>query len=672
MPSRAFRSRRLSIAAVVTTLAAVALTIARPPLLNRLDNDLYDALTRSAGREPPGGRVVIVDIDEQSLADIGQWPWPRDVVARLIERIRAGGAAAVALDIVFPERDRETRSLQQGSPGPGDSGTAPPTATDAALADTLRQGRVVVGYAMTFDEGPPRRPCVLHPLRAARVQTGEARPTRWYRASGAICTLPLLAEAAGASGFLNAAPDPDGVLRRVPLVIEWNERLYPSLSLAAVLAMTTDREIDLRVGDAQTNWLTFGDRTVPLDGYGNVLVRFLGPDRTFAYVSASDVLAGRTAAASFAGKLVFVGATALGTQEDIATPVQALFPGVEIQATVAESLLAGYAVRRAGYASFAEGLLILLGIPVVWLVSRAGVLWAAGLVAALCALLWFGAGRLFAHGLFASPLLGMAGVATAYIATVIARLREERKLQTVRADEAARAAAEAENVTHQVLRKTSHELRTPLTVIAGWAHLIGIGALSDRQKNAALATIRENVRAQTRLIEDLVDASRVSDDGGVLLDLRPVDVRDVARPLVAHYAGVLEGKGVRFETAIDTVPCIVAGDAARLHQILDALLSNAARFTPGGRSVSARIARTHEHVEMAVSDTGIGIAPEFLPHVFERFRQEHDTTPDPRGGLGLGLTIARQLVELHGGSITVVSEGENRGATFVVWLPAEQ
>ncbi len=672
MPPRGFPSRRLSIAAVVMTLAAVALTIARPPLLNRLDNDLYDALTRSAGREPPGGRVVIVDIDEQSLADVGQWPWPRDVVARLIERIRAGGAAAVALDIVFPERDREARSLQEGQRGPGDSGTAPPTATDAALADTLRQGRVVVGYAMTFDEGPPRRPCVLPPLRAARVQPGEERPTRLYRAGGAICTLPLLAEAAGASGFLNAAPDPDGVLRRVPLVIEWNERLYPSLSLAAVLTLTTDRDIDLRVGDAQTNWLTFGDRTVPLDGYGNVLVRFLGPDRTFAYVSASDVLADRTAAGAFAGQLVFVGATALGTQEDIATPVQPLFPGVEIQATVAESLLSGRAVRRAGYASFAEGLLILLGIPVVWLVSRAGVLWGAGLVAALCALLWFGAGRLFAQGLFASPVLGMAGVATAYVATVIARLREERKHQTVRADAAARAAAEAVNVTHQVLRKTSHELRTPLTVIAGWAHLLGSGALSERQKNAALATIRENVKAQTRLIEDLVDASRVSDDGGVRLDLRPVDVRDVARPLVAHYAGVLEAKGVRFEAAIDDVPCIVSGDAARLHQILDALLSNAARFTPDGQSVSARIARRHEHVEMAVSDTGIGIAPEFLPHVFERFRQEHDMTPDPRGGLGLGLTIARKLVELHGGSISVESEGENRGATFVVWLPASQ
>jgi adenylate cyclase len=661
--------RRLSIAAAAMLVAALILTVYRPPFLIRLDNDVYDVLTRSADREPPAGRVVIVDIDERSLGDVGQWPWPRDVVARLIERIRDSGASAIALDIVFPERDREVRAPGAGVPEYGRRGEPPPTSTDLALAETLRQGRVVLGYAMTFDDAAPRRPCVLHPLPAARVSpAASGGSTRLYRASGAICSLPLLADAAGASGFLNAAPDADGVLRRVPLIIESNDRLYPSLSLAAVLAMTGDREIAVRAADAQTTWLTFGGRRVPLDGSGNALVRYLGPERTFAYVSAVDVLANRTSPDAFARKLVFVGATALGTQEDIPAPVQSLFPGVEIQATVAESLLEGRAVQRAGYASLAEAVLILLGIPMVWLVSRAGAAWGAGLLAGLGVLLWLGAEQLFARGLFASPLLGIAGVAAAYIATVVVRLREERRQESSRASEATRAAAAAESVTRDVLRKTSHELRTPLTVVAGWAHLLGIGALSERQKNAALATIRENVRTQTRLIEELVDASKAA-DGTLHLELRRIDVRDVVRPAIAHYAGVFAAKRIRFDAAIDDAPCVVSGDPERLRQVIDALLSNASKFTPEGGTVTLRIGRPGGQVEIVVADTGIGIAPAFVSHLFERFRQQHGETPDPRGGLGLGLTIARKIVELHGGSIRAESAGENQGATFVVWLP---
>jgi signal transduction histidine kinase len=663
-------ARRLLIATVVTSLLTVALAIVRPQFLIRIDNDLYDVMTRTTVREPPAGRVLIVDIDERSLADIGQWPWPRDVVARLIDDIRARGTSAIALDIVFPERDREARVPSDGAlPRATDGVGAPPTVTDAILARTLEQGGVVLGYAMTFDEAVPHRTCVLHPLRAALVESARESGPRLYRATGAICNLPVLAEAAGASGFLNAAPDSDGVLRRVPLVIESGDQIYPSLALAAAVSATHERELALRVNDAQTRSLTFGARSVPLDGNGNVLVRFLGPDRTFRYVSAADVLADRVEAEMFRGKLVFIGATALGTQEDIATSVQPLFPGVEIQATVAESLLEGRFVSRPGYAPFVEAVLLLLVIPMVWVVSRAGAVWGAAGLVSMWALLWFAAWRLFATGVFVSPVLGIAAGASGYVATVIARLRYERGREAARATEARRAADAAESITDEVLRKTSHELRTPLTVIAGWAHLLGIGALSDRQKSAALDTIKQNVKAQTKLIEDLVDASKLADDD-LRLQLRRMDLRDVARPAIAHYAGIHEAKRIRFDAQVDALPCIVAGDPERLRQVLDALLSNAAKFTPEGGSVSLRLARAGANVEIQVSDTGVGIAPEFLPHAFERFRQEHDMTRRPDGGLGLGLTIVRKLVQLHGGSVSVESKGENQGTTFRVWLPA--
>ena len=167
--------RRLLIAGAVVSLIALALAVDRPGFLVRLDDDLYDSMTRNAPREQPSGRVIIVDIDERSLTDIGQWPWPRNVVGQLIDRIRDAGAAAVALDIVFPERDREVLNEPVASPPTPDPGSSirPPTPTDAALAETLRKGNVVLGYAMTFDESAPHRDCLMHPLRAACARTGR-------------------------------------------------------------------------------------------------------------------------------------------------------------------------------------------------------------------------------------------------------------------------------------------------------------------------------------------------------------------------------------------------------------------------------------------------------------------------------------------------------------------
>ncbi len=662
---------RLTPFILLTALVAVILALYRPGPLTRLDDYLYDAMTRSLSRDLPSGRVVIVDVDERSLSALGQWPWPRDVVAQLLDRLRNMGASTVALDVIFAERDRETRAnpsaRQTRQP---QAGQDRPAATDTTLADSLRQGRVVLGYAMTFEAGARTdSACVLHPLRAPIVQArNEAPEARLYRATGAVCSLPLFAEAAGASGFLNAAPDADGILRRVPLVVERDGQIYPALALAAVVAATGVRDIDLHITDANTNWLFLGTQPVPLDGQGNVLVRYLGRERTFPYVSASDVLGGRVPRDTFTDKLVFVGATALGTQEDVATSVQTLFPGVEIQATVAESLLTGAFVRRPGYASFVEAALVLLGIPVAMLMFRAGGAWGAVLVAIVTGLLWVAAGLLFSRGLFVSPLLAMCSLALAVVTGFVVRVTGERSRAEVHAEKAMRQAFAATSTKDEILRKVSHELRTPLTAIAGWAQLLGTGALSLQQKDQAMSTIKRNVQAQTRLIENLVDTSDLAGDR-VLLDKMPVDLRDVVRAALQRYDSAFAGKHIRLAVQIDGEPCVVFGDAGRLGQIVEALLSNAAKFTPDGRAVYVRLGPDAGEVELAVEDQGIGILPSFRPHVFERFRQQDDMTTHPGGGLGLGLAIARDLVHLHGGAVTVASDGEGAGACFTVRLP---
>src|SRR5436309_1676043 len=286
-PSASTASRRLVLlCGVIPAFIAAALALYRPAILTNLDASVYDQLLRWSPAKSPSGRVVIVDVDERSLSTIGQWPWQRELIGLLIARLREMGSTIIAADVIFAEADRSQRleaseRAYAGGPTP-----------DAVLADTLRGGRVILGYAMRFDQGAPEpRACVLHPIGVAivrpRQDVGDAP---LFHATGAVCNLPPLAQAAGASGFLNAAPDSDGILRRAPLLIELEDRVYPGLALAAVAAATGARNAALRVSTVNAASLLLDKRVVPLDGKGNLLLRYRGRKRTFPYVSAADVL----------------------------------------------------------------------------------------------------------------------------------------------------------------------------------------------------------------------------------------------------------------------------------------------------------------------------------------------------------------------------------------------
>jgi signal transduction histidine kinase/CheY-like chemotaxis protein len=237
--------------------------------------------------------------------------------------------------------------------------------------------------------------------------------------------------------------------------------------------------------------------------------------------------------------------------------------------------------------------------------------------------------------------------------------REQRARQT--AEDAARAKDE-------FLMTLSHELRTPLTAIYGWVRMLATGALPAGRQGEAVAAIERNARAQTRLIEDLLDVSAAI-SGKLHLDARPCELGEVARAAVETLQPALRARRIRLETKFDRTIEPVTADASRVQQIVWNLLSNAIKFTPEGGTVRLSVARAGTHVEIAVQDSGIGIAPELVPYVFERFRQGEAGTRRRYGGLGLGLSIARHLTELHGGTIQVDSEGEGRGATFRVRLP---
>ena len=248
------------------------------------------------------------------------------------------------------------------------------------------------------------------------------------------------------------------------------------------------------------------------------------------------------------------------------------------------------------------------------------------------------------------------------------RLEEEREELLQREHEARARAEEVNHLKDEFLATVSHELRTPLSAILGWATLLRAGGLGEQQSKLALETIERNSKTQAQLIEDLLDVSRII-TGKLRLDVHPVKLPSVVESVLSSVAPAAEAKGVRIQTVIDPNAGPVSGDPARLQQVLWNLLSNAIKFTPRGGRVQVRLERINSHIEIIVSDTGQGIRADFLPYVFDRFRQGEGGSRRQHSGLGLGLAIVRHLVELHGGVVTVDSPGEGHGATFTVRLP---
>src|SRR5919202_5307114 len=230
------------------------------------------------------------------------------------------------------------------------------------------------------------------------------------------------------------------------------------------------------------------------------------------------------------------------------------------------------------------------------------------------------------------------------------------------------AAEESNRVKDEFLATLSHELRTPLTAILGWASMLRDGRLDERSFRGALEIIERNARTQQQIVDDILDVSR-SITGQLRLETGPTDLRRVAEAAVDTVRPAATAKSISLSAAFEPGVGPVMGDPRRLQPVVWNLLLNAVKFTPIGGEVRLRVERAGGHARLAVSDTGVGIRPDFLPYVFDRFRQGDQSTTRVHGGLGLGLSIVRHLVELHGGTVRAERGGEGRGSTFTVELP---
>ncbi|HXI89775.1 MAG TPA: hybrid sensor histidine kinase/response regulator, partial [Blastocatellia bacterium] len=248
------------------------------------------------------------------------------------------------------------------------------------------------------------------------------------------------------------------------------------------------------------------------------------------------------------------------------------------------------------------------------------------------------------------------------------QIEEERSRLLGRAQEARAEAEEANRMKDEFIAMVSHELRTPLNSIMGWARILLAGNLDEQTRTRALETIERNAALQAELIEDLMDLSCII-TGKLRLEVRPVNLGSIIEAAIESIRPAADAKAIHLQVALDPTVGLISGDPNRLQQVAWNLLSNAVKFTPRGGRVEVRLERIETYVAVTVSDTGAGITQEFLPYVFDRFRQADTSSTRKQGGIGLGLAIVRHLIEMHGGTIHASSPGPGQGSTFTAKLP---
>ena len=403
-------------------VTATGLAALSPAVVSLVDLRVYDAMLRAAETRPASNRVAIAAIDDRSVSAIGRWPWPREVMAQLVDRIRGLGASVVAIDMLLADPDRIDQTETSGA-----------SQSDSALAAVAAEGRVVMSYALTFASLAPADPdCVLHPIIPILVDGADGRSPldHLFHPTGVVCTLPALTRSAGSSGYLNAAPDSDGLLRRIPLLMEFRGGVYPSLALAAVLKATGVKRLTLTALPGERTLLTMEKTGTPLDARGTMLIRFRGARGTYTHIPAIDILNGRVPADALRDRIVFVGSTALGAQDAVSTPLDIAMPGIEVHATAADTLLQGDFLSTPPYsrayeltATMASSLIV--AATLAFLGFFAGSLAAAALVGLLWWATFIG---VTSEGTFLSPIFPTLGMLLVLPVVTIAKVRHERRL----------------------------------------------------------------------------------------------------------------------------------------------------------------------------------------------------------------------------------------------------
>jgi len=429
-------TKNVFITGVILALFAAVFVMLDMGPLRQLDRISYDLMLRKLAEKPANPGVLLVDIDEESLARYGQWPWPRHIVARMLDIIGAGEPDSVGIDILFAEKDRTSLGLVREELRSDfgvdlDLSNLPPELidNDKALARSLRKGPFSLGVMFRFGE----RAIIDQELPDTAIQTIQVshqseQVSHYPVAEGVVTTIPELTSAAEDLGFVNVLKDPDGVVRRAPLFIRYDEKFYPSLALIACLRSQNRDRVILESNAEGMVSVRVGDTIIPVDRQGNIVIRFRGPSRTYTTISASDVLDGKFSSDTFSKKIVFIGASAEGLMDNHPTPFDRHFPGVEVHASVAGAILDQDFIGVPTWTNGARGvgafLAVMLALIMVMRFSTAAV--AGGLFIGLLLIIPSGTMALFSiYRVFISPASTMFVFVISFSLLALVRFRSE-------------------------------------------------------------------------------------------------------------------------------------------------------------------------------------------------------------------------------------------------------
>ena len=692
-------------AGLILTLIFSLLQIFRPSFSNLIDLKLYDSFSRTAGGLTPSDTPVIVGIDERSLKEFGQWPWPRYRIARLLEKIQRHHPLSVGLDILFAEPDRTSplhlqQDMEQDFQIQIHFQGLPDYLldNDRVLAESLAAGHYVLGYPFIFGDLALASvaKCHMHPLNPViRTHPDDPALIDCLPKAGAVeCILPLLADAASGSGFINVVSDPDGVVRRAPLIIRYQDNIYASLALATLIkAINPDQSNMLpaviRMNSSGIESLQVGKHVVPVDARGQLMVKLYRSWNAVGSISATDLLKDRVPEDRLTNKVVFVGLLASGLKDSVTTPMGPLFPGVALHANIVDNILQSAYHWRPGWMPGLELLLIAgSGLFATLMIARTAASFILITCGALSLAWWAGTFWTFSRwGIFVSPLLP-SGLLLSQVAVLgLLKLRQTQdwaeyfRLSLARTLAKARflkTEKERSDLASQLksdfLARMSHEIRTPMSAILGMGELLSGTSLTDEQKDY-LHTLQNSGELLLMLINDILDLSKI-EAGQLTLESVPLNIRELVESVIHILSHKASQQGLELACRIaPEVPPFLLGDPTRIRQILMNLIGNAIKFTPQGsiQTVVSSLSgeQSIDRFQFEIQDTGIGIPVEKQKMIFDNFVQAEVSTSRQYGGTGLGLAISKRLIEAMGGEIHVEST-PGQGSSFIFTLSLQR
>lgn len=662
-------------------LLVFSLRFADPEPLPTFRNAFFDFAQRLilAEAEEPSDELVVVDIDELSLANLGQWPWPRDLMADLVGQIAAGKPSVLGIDIIFAEEDRMSPdNLLKRFPldAPLRESLAALPSNDAMLAARLRTLPTVLAAAVTDVQVSLAGTA---PLQAPmRLRLGEQTGSELTRYPALLRNLPRLEAASSGVGVASLNYAGDGVIREFPIVMLVGDSILPSFAVEVLRIAQGADAISVEIDGPGVTNVTFGETAIKTAFSGQVWLRDRppAPERK---ISASDLLDGRIPLSRLQGRIVLLGSTATGLGKSFVTPAGYLRGDLDVQALFVENLMTASYLVRPHYAAIWEGVVaaLLLALIVAFAprisgyVSLPVVLGSLALVFAVCLY------ALEQHAVFLDPSYAAVVLVLGYLVMLGIGMVEAQR-QRRRADEEREMAlilAEAANRSKtSFLANMSHELRTPLNAILGFSEMMKrgiLGPISPPKYRDYINDIYQMGGHLLSLVNDILEMSKV-EAGESQLSETEFEVRAVLEECVNTVKSAYRSDAT--EIILDgrsTFPQLW-GDRRMLTQMVLNLLSNAVKYTPEGGEVRLLAVLDEAGAyRVSVSDTGIGMSDQEIDEAFEPFRRVDHALASNFEGIGLGLPLTKAMVEMHGGKMEV-SSVTDRGTTATLVFPAER